>query len=167
MSMTLRCGRGICRTDWPLLLVVLAAVFARPCLSARAATKAKAEQAIAELVDEALFGEIYARDRERIQLLEEALKQSPDFARARWHTGHVRLAGKWVHIDDVPTLTQSNQSYQEYLRVRMQYPDTVRGQTRLGVLCRRLRLLEQARTHFLRVLDLFPDHAEARKYLGY
>lgn len=168
MCSTLRCGRGIGRTGWPVLLAgFLAATFVWCCLPARAAPKAKAEQAVGELVDEALFREIYARDRQRDQLLGQALKQSPNFAPARWHSGQVRFDNRWVKIDDVSGLTRSDKLYREYLGVRPQYADTVAGHRRLGIWCDQRRLKGQARAHLLRVLELSPDDPEARERLGY
>jgi hypothetical protein len=172
MSTTLRCRWGIGRTGWPVLLAgFLAVAFAWPCAPVRAApevgAEVGAEQAVGELVDEALFREIYARDQVRSRLLDQALKQSPNYAPARWHSGHVQLEDGWVKIDDVPSLARSDKQYREYLRIRPQYPDSVAGQRQLGVWCDQRRLKGQARAHFLRVLEMSPDDREARTRLGY
>ena len=92
MSPMLHCLRRVGRTLWlGFLGGCLAATAFWPCPPARATTKAKADRAAGELVDEALFREIYARDRQRDRLLGEALKRSPGFAPARWHSGQVRF----------------------------------------------------------------------------
>ncbi len=168
MSATLRCGRGV-RDAGRLvpLAVFLVVAVAWPCPSAQAATKAKSEQAVGELVDEALFGEIYAADHRREEFLARALKQSPDFAPARWHTGHVRLENRWVKIDDVPARVRSDKSYREYLQLRCRSADTAAGHLKLGEWCRARRLQDQARAHFTRVIELDPDNVRARSRLSH
>jgi hypothetical protein len=55
----------------------------------------------------------------------------------------------------------------EYERIRHQYPDTVEGQWALAQWCLQQRLLSQRDTHLERVIELDPNHAEARRALGY
>ncbi len=55
----------------------------------------------------------------------------------------------------------------EYERLRPQYPDTVEGQWALADWCYKNKLLKQRKTHLERVCELNPDHAEARRALGY
>ena len=167
MAIALRCGRGASLAGWPAFLACfLVAVFIWPCPHTRA-TKTGSESAVRELVDEALFGEVYALDQGRSRLLGEALKRAPNFAPARWHSGQVRFAGKWVHVDDVPGLIQSDQRYREYRRLRLAHGDTAKDHLRLGVWCQGRWLKEQARAHFLSVLEKSPDDREARARLGY
>ncbi len=56
---------------------------------------------------------------------------------------------------------------QKYTEIRPQYPDTVDGQWELAQWCFGQGLLPQYRTHLGRVIELEPDHAEARRGLGY
>jgi len=55
----------------------------------------------------------------------------------------------------------------EYASIRHQYPDTVEGQWRLSEWCREHGLANQRRVHLERILELAPDHPEARAALGY
>lgn len=55
----------------------------------------------------------------------------------------------------------------EYEKIRADYPDTVAGQWSLAEWCREKKLLTQRETHLKRILELDPDHADARKALGY
>jgi hypothetical protein len=55
----------------------------------------------------------------------------------------------------------------EYEKIRADYPDTVAGQWALAEWCREKKLLPQRETHLKRILELDPDHADARKMLGY
>jgi hypothetical protein len=55
----------------------------------------------------------------------------------------------------------------EYERVRPAYPDTVEGQWALAEWCRLQHLPIERQTHLKRVIELDPDHLEARRALGY
>jgi len=55
----------------------------------------------------------------------------------------------------------------EYEKIRPGYPDTAEGQWELAQWCREHRLTTQRETHLQRVIELDPDHAEARRLLGY
>ncbi len=166
---TILCGpRGACRHPWVLILVgVTAAGLACPRPSTAATTKTNPQPTPNEFVQQALLSEISGQNAERARLLEQALNRSPDSAPARWHTGHVRLRGQWVKVDHVPLLVKGDPRYGEYLRVREQYADTTEGQLELGLWCEKRRLKDQARAHFTRVLQMSPDHGQARARLGY
>jgi hypothetical protein len=55
----------------------------------------------------------------------------------------------------------------EYEKIRADYPDTVAGQWALAEWCREKKLLTQRETHLKRIIELDPDHADARRMLGY
>ncbi|MBX7164833.1 MAG: HEAT repeat domain-containing protein [Pirellulales bacterium] len=55
----------------------------------------------------------------------------------------------------------------EYDKIRAGYPDTVDGQWRLAQWCRDHHLPDQRAVHLQRIIELEPDHAEARRALGY
>jgi hypothetical protein len=55
----------------------------------------------------------------------------------------------------------------EYEKVRPTYPDTVEGQWNLVIWCREHKLTAQKLLHLRRIIELDPDHAEARHLLGY
>lgn len=55
----------------------------------------------------------------------------------------------------------------EYERLRPTYPDTAEGQWALAQWCLAAKLSSQRRTHLERVIELDPQHAEARRALGY
>ncbi len=55
----------------------------------------------------------------------------------------------------------------QYEKIRPRYPDTVEGQWALAEWCRERRLLTQRETHLKRIIELEPDHAQARRALGY
>ncbi len=55
----------------------------------------------------------------------------------------------------------------QYERIRPRYPDTVEGHWKLAQWCREHNLLAEREKHLRRILQLDPNHAEARRLLGY
>jgi hypothetical protein len=55
----------------------------------------------------------------------------------------------------------------QYERIHATYPDTPEGQWKLATWCQEQGLLAQRKTHLERVVALDPEHAEARRALGY
>jgi hypothetical protein len=55
----------------------------------------------------------------------------------------------------------------EYERIAPTYPDTAAGQWELAQWCRDHKLTVQRQAHLRRVIELDPNHAEARRVLGY
>ncbi|MEN6458804.1 MAG: HEAT repeat domain-containing protein [Thermoguttaceae bacterium] len=55
----------------------------------------------------------------------------------------------------------------EYERIAPTYPDTVASQWELAVWCKEHKLTAQRETHLRRIIELDPDHAAARRALGY
>lgn len=56
---------------------------------------------------------------------------------------------------------------EEYERIRATFADTAAGQWEAAEWCRQKRLSQQRDAHLERVIELEPDHAEARRALGY
>lgn len=159
--------RGSANAWAVVFFVVVGSIVAWPSSAVAVTPQPIAGLSAEELVNEALFSEIYGRDSHRRELLDEALSTASDTQAARWHSGQVRFDDDWVNIDQIPSLANSDPKYAEYLKVRPDYPDTVAGQLGLGVWCRKKRLNDQARAHFSRVLQMAPDHKQARAFLGY
>jgi hypothetical protein len=55
----------------------------------------------------------------------------------------------------------------EYEKIAADYPDTVEGQWALAEWCREKKLLDKREIHLKRIIELDPDHADARRMLGY
>jgi hypothetical protein len=55
----------------------------------------------------------------------------------------------------------------EYEKIRPQYPDTVAGQWAIAEWCRERSLSQERKIHLARIVELEPDHKEARGALGF
>jgi hypothetical protein len=55
----------------------------------------------------------------------------------------------------------------EYEKIRPRYPDTVEGQWALAQWCQEHRLYAERQTHLKRIIELDPEHVQARQLLGY
>jgi hypothetical protein len=56
---------------------------------------------------------------------------------------------------------------QEYEEIKGDYAETAEDQFRLAMWCDSRRLAKQRKEHLLKVIELDPDHAQAREKLGY
>ena len=146
-------------------LVFWACLVDRP--RASAATKAQRNRAATEMVRTALRLEIEGKNSERRQALQSALEQVPDYAPAMWHRGYVRHQNQWLKFDQVPNSLEDDRRLTAYRRLREKSPETAKGQLELAGWCAKNKLADRARAHLTRVLELDPDHAEARRLLGY
>jgi hypothetical protein len=81
----------------------------------------------------------------------------------------VQLAGGQVTLarSQVTQWLRPRPAEVEYERVHATYPDTPEGQWKLAAWCLEQGLIAQRKTHLERILVLDPEHAEARRALGY
>jgi hypothetical protein len=119
------------------------------------------------LVQQALQAEAAGTADERAALLEAALGKSPGNAAVRWHTGHVRYEGRWLKFDELAAKTQDDPRLVRYRNRREETPDTAAGHLELANWCAKQRLADQERAHLNRLLQLDPEHLEARERLGF
>ncbi len=76
--------------------------------------------------------------------------------------GQVTLEAEQVKEVKKQTLVEM-----KYDQIRDSYPDTLEGQWELAEWCMENRLPKQRKTHLERVVELDPEHAAARRALGY
>lgn len=76
--------------------------------------------------------------------------------------GHVLLAA-----EQVKSVQPQTDAQKEYDRIRWDYDDTIDAQWQLAEWCRERNLVTDRKTHLDRILELDPDHAAARRGLGY
>lgn len=146
------------------LFFVVGALTSVPTL---AATKSERVRAAKEMVEDALQQEVQGTDSSRRERLQSALEQSPDYAPARWHNGYVQWNHKWLKYDQLPEVLDGDLRLIAYQRQRKQQADTVEGHLAMAAWCADRKLVEQQRAHLARVLQLDPNHQEARRQLGY
>lgn len=159
------------RTNVPSMVLALSAV-AAVVFSANwshAATRSQAQKdaVAAELVREALHREVFGLTAERDELLREAAELSPSCEPAMWHRGFVQYKGEWIKAVDLPQILDEDPRVAQYLKFRDGHEDTVDGQLAIAEWCRKRGLVEQERAHLTRVIELSPDHVEARTRLGF
>ncbi len=72
-----------------------------------------------------------------------------------------------LHARQVVQVLRRRPAELEYEKIKPTYPDTVEGQLALAQWCLEHQLLPQRREHLQRVIQLDPNHREARAALGY
>jgi hypothetical protein len=132
-----------------------------------AAEAAPQPSIVAQLVQEALAKEAQGTGASREVILKAALQKSPDNAAARWHLGFVKHNEVWRKYDEAVRIAAADSARAAYRRQREKTSDTVAGHLELARGCLEKKLLPEARAHYTRVLELSPDHAEAREKLGF
>jgi hypothetical protein len=134
--------------------------------AAQAAGKAERKREAAALVSAALQSELAGENDQRAAQLGEALEKTPDFAPALWHAGYVRAGKKWLKVDVLARGQADDARLAAYRLARQKHADTVEGQMELARWCAGKKLVDQQRAHLSRVIELAPNHAEARRLLG-
>jgi len=69
--------------------------------------------------------------------------------------------------DQVDQVLHTRPEELDYEQMRPQYPDTIEGHWTLAEWCRERGLAERRDEHLERIIELDPDHAPARRALGY
>ena len=120
-----------------------------------------AETKAAKLVPAALESELAGDNQRRDALLRQAVERRPNDAGARWQLGELRVRGTWQSPAEIEAAAQQDQRLAEYRRRRGAAKRTVADQAALAHWCGTNRLDDQARVHWLIVLQLQPDNAKA------
>ncbi len=126
-------------------------------------TSEEAAARVADALDAEAEGDFLTRQR----LLVEA-DQADDFPPAKWHRGLLRESdGSWTDIAASIAGANQDESLREYERRRASLTDTLGNHLALATWCAKQELMDQCRSHLHRVLAFDPDHAAARRALGY
>ncbi len=120
----------------------------------------------AALVRAALESELGGPSEVRSELLKQALARDPDYAPARWQSGFVRWDGKWLSPSEVASRTARDPLLAEYRKRRDAMVDKADDHRELAAWCHKNKLLEQARLHWLKVLEFEPADEQALSGLG-
>ena len=72
-----------------------------------------------------------------------------------------------IHSDQIKQIIPQSAAELEYEKVRPTYPDTVQGQWELAQWCRERGLVKERKVHLERIVELDPNHLDARRALGH
>lgn len=125
------------------------------------------QQRAKQLVQKALQAEITESAEKRIELLKQAEQSSSKEPSARWQQGHVLVGKEWKSYEEVVARAQKSKQLEQYRELRDKSEPTLASQYELAVYCRKHGLKEQAIAHWSAILELEPDHEEARVALGF
>lgn len=152
------------RPRLPLLLIAAASVAAGGARAAKVdpTAESRAQRLTNQAVEAGLNGELDRRQR----LLELAIQTAPEFAPARWEAGQIHADQRWLDIEEAQELAANDPRVAEYRALQAAAPDTARAHLELARWCRRERLPDEARYHWLSVLQANADNQEALKALG-
>ncbi|WP_425395895.1 polymorphic toxin-type HINT domain-containing protein [Aeoliella sp.] len=101
----------------------------------------------------------------REQLLDQVLQVSPNHAPARWARGQMRVDGEWKPIATVQGEASGSREIDQYLGHRQMASQSTGDQYQLAKWCKRNGLKDEARYHWLQVLDADRDNKEALRAL--
>ena len=148
---------------WAALLA--AAILPGVAISAAPKPEADDSKAASALVTQALEAELAGQNQQREALIAAAVRQAPNDPAARWHGGQLWFEGAWRSPAEVPSLAQKDGRLADYRQRRDAAGPTPDEQAELARWCRRNKLDEEQRVHWLFVLQLQPNNAEAIKAL--
>jgi len=131
-----------------------------------AVAETRNQQAAAE-VNQALSLEANYGEPHRSRLLRALLDHVPNYGPARWQAGFLQSYNQWLLLDELADFANRDRNLTEYRRQRDRATDTVESQLALAQWCDKHKLADQRRAHLTRVLELNPDHPDARQMLGY
>ena len=87
-------------------------------------------------------------------------------AQSRWRDGQVFIDGRWLTRQQVAQIARQDKRLAEYRKLRERSAMTVADQAALAKWCKRNKLPDEERVHWLSVLQLQPRDPDAVKGLG-
>lgn len=128
-----------------------------PVAAAPAAKVSSAEALVQQAIAAGLAGQV---DR-KAELLAEAVHQVPDLATAHWQRGEVRVGDRWLPLAASEQASAADVRLAEYRRRRATAKLDVPEQLALAKWCLVQGLVDEARAHFTKTLELTPGHEQA------
>lgn len=107
----------------------------------------------------------------RSDLLQRAVRVAPQYAPARWAQGQIEHQGEWQPVSYIQQAASSDVRLAEYDDLRRGNDGSVEGHLRVARWCRGNELADEARYHYLAVLNEDRENREAlavldRDWLG-
>jgi hypothetical protein len=115
-----------------------------------------------EQVAAALRAEVGGENERRAELLATATGIAPDLPDANWHLGRVRVAGKWVTLDEAQQEAANDPLITEYRKLRDEAADNPKLLRGLARWCLKSELTELARLHYAQLLSRDDIDGETR-----
>jgi hypothetical protein len=106
-----------------------------------------------EQVAAALRAEVAGENERRAELLATATGIAPDLSDANWHLGRVRVAGKWVTLDEAQQEAANDPLITEYRKLRDEAGDDPKSLRSLAAWCQKNGHEEFARIHYAQLLS--------------
>ncbi len=135
--------------------------------STRADDKDRGEAKAKALIQSALRAEIDQPSTNRYDFIQSAQSASAKLPEVHWLSGEVQVGKEWKSYSDIIARAQTNKHLEQYREKRDQSEPTVASQWELVQFCRKHDLPTQAIAHLSAIIELDPNHEEARKQLGY
>lgn len=117
------------------------------------------------LAEEAMQAQLGGDTERRQELLTQALKEDPDASSARWQSGHLFQAGRWLPITEAESRNAIDKRIDDYGKLRDRCGSSVADHVVLARWCRKNRLKDRERMHWEEVIRRNPNHQEARTRL--
>ncbi|NLX96205.1 MAG: hypothetical protein GXY83_08510 [Rhodopirellula sp.] len=146
-------------------LLVFVVLTASPAVDAGEAKSSKADR----LVELALEAELLGDNARRRDLLEQALRLSPQCEAARWHAGQMRVGRQWLTVTESQQAAAEDPLLARYRQTLAEcYERMIPAAAHLSMArwCRQSKLAQQQRFHWLTLLELSPNEPEALAALG-
>jgi hypothetical protein len=128
----------------------------RAPLAADAASEHRGGDAAAQLVCEALEAEAQGETSARAELLRRALEIMPDYSPARWQSGEVRVADRWLSVEMASQEAARAGHVDAYRKLRDRVRASAKDHQSLAAWCAKHGLPDQERLHLLFALQLAP-----------
>lgn len=119
-----------------------------------------------QLLDKALYEEIYGNRDERDALLDQASKVAPDYAPVQWQKGKVFDGKEFIDVKDAIEKIASNPVIQKYQELRGNMEFNIENNLVLAQWCEKNKLPLQGRAHLAAVLRIDPENEQAHMLLG-
>ena len=142
-----------------------AAIWLMPLALLADAPPASAPLSAEALLRQAVASDTAGCDAQRDALLHAALLGDPDCSLARWQSGALCWNGRWIDADEAVDRADANGALAEYRRRRNAALQTLDEQRALARWCHQHELTEEARVHWMNVLELAPNDRGAVRAL--
>jgi hypothetical protein len=149
---------------WRVLQCCFTVVAVLPVAGPAAAAE-KGAMAVEPLLASAAAAEIAGNSVARAAYLQDAVQADPTSRVARWQLGQLKVNGEWQQAEEVQQATAADPKQRTYAALRTSFGDTPEGQLALARWCEKYGLKEEARFHWVSVLAVEPNFAEALRAL--